>query len=227
MTTKLKPGDRVKLARTCGEPNRLCLAPVGGAVKQSVAEVPSVEGTAEPFRGSLVKWQVGKGETTGEVKEKITESTTVEGKKVKATKNKPRYLIKNDSTGNVTVHRAKSLALVEDNSKLKPKHQEILVDFQSAVNMNASEVKQWLKTDESKSVGQKDKNGKIKGRKSGKKIVKILKKDLSDYRKKDFKHMKKVVGYVHRHLAQKPSGDIESTPWRYSLMNWGHDPLKN
>ncbi len=38
--------------------------------------------------------------------------------------------------------------------------------------------------------------------------------------------MAKVVGYVHRHLAQRPEGDIEETPWRYSLMNWGHDPLK-
>ncbi|MEM7594528.1 MAG: HVA1 family protein [Cyanobacteria bacterium P01_A01_bin.83] len=177
--------------------------------------------------GDRVKWQVGKGETTGEVKQKLTGSTTVEGRKVKATKHKPRYLIKNDNTGNVTVHRAKSLALVEDNSTLKPKHQEILNNFQSVVNMNTSEVKQWLKTDQSKSVGQKNEKGKIKGRKSGKKIVKILKKDKADYRKKDFKHMKKVVGYVHRHLAQKPNGDVESTPWRYSLMNWGHDPLKN
>jgi len=32
--------------------------------------------------------------------------------------------------------------------------------------------------------------------------------------------------YVHRHLAHRPSGDVERTPWRYSLMNWGHDPLK-
>ncbi len=37
--------------------------------------------------------------------------------------------------------------------------------------------------------------------------------------------MRKVVGYVHRHLAQRPSGDAEGTAWRYSLMNWGHDPL--
>ena len=38
--------------------------------------------------------------------------------------------------------------------------------------------------------------------------------------------MKKVVSYVHRHSAQKPSGDIEHSRWRLSLMNWGHDPLK-
>ena len=38
--------------------------------------------------------------------------------------------------------------------------------------------------------------------------------------------MRKVVGYVHRHLAQRPKGDVTETKWRYSLMNWGHDPLK-
>lgn len=177
-------------------------------------------------QGDRVKWKVGQGETTGKITEKVTESTTVNGKNITATKNKPRYLVENDNTGNVTAHKAKSLSPIDDDSKLKPEQKEILDDFNEAVNMSASEIKQWLKTDESNSVGQKDKNGKIKGRKSGKKIVKILKKDPSKYKKKDFKHMKKVVSYVHRHLAQKPSGDVEETPWRYSLMNWGNDPLK-
>ena len=39
-------------------------------------------------------------------------------------------------------------------------------------------------------------------------------------------HMQRVVSYVHRHQAQKPSGDVEDSTWRYSLLNWGHDPLK-
>jgi len=39
--------------------------------------------------------------------------------------------------------------------------------------------------------------------------------------------MDKVIGYVHRHTAQKPSGDIEDSNWRYSLMNWGHDPCES
>lgn len=42
----------------------------------------------------------------------------------------------------------------------------------------------------------------------------------------DHEHMAKVVGYVHRHLAQRPSGDVTDTRWRYSLMNWGHDPAR-
>ena len=177
-------------------------------------------------KGDRVKWSVGRGETTGKVTRKITESTTVDGKEVVATKNKPRYLVKNDNTGNVSAHRAKSLSTVDDEKNLDSEKQEILDEFNEAVNMSASEIKKWLKTEESHSVGQKDKKGKIKGRKSGKKIVKILQKDKSDYQKKDFKHMKKVISYVHRHLAQKPSGDIEETPWRYSLMNWGNDPMK-
>lgn len=176
-------------------------------------------------QGTKVTWKVGMGETTGEVTKKITEPTTVNNRKVNATHKKPRYLVKNDHTNNTSVHRAKSLSILDD-SKFKPEQQEVLQDFREAVNMEAKEIRQWLKTKESNSVGQKDKKGKIKGRKSGKKIIKILNKDSSDYKQKDFKHMKKVVGYVHRHMAQKPSGNIKETPWRYSLMNWGCDPLK-
>ena len=43
----------------------------------------------------------------------------------------------------------------------------------------------------------------------------------------DYEHMRKVVGYVHRHMAQGgPANDKRHSRWRYSLMNWGHDPLK-
>ena len=38
--------------------------------------------------------------------------------------------------------------------------------------------------------------------------------------------MQKVAGYIKRHKAQKPSGDVSSTPWNYSLKNWGHDDSK-
>jgi hypothetical protein len=40
--------------------------------------------------------------------------------------------------------------------------------------------------------------------------------------------MATVVGYIKRHRAQGgPQEDTEHSPWRYSLMNWGHDPLKH
>ena len=56
--------------------------------------------------------------------------------------------------------------------------------------------------------------------------MKILRAKKADLTEDDAAHMRKVVGYLHRHLAQKPSGDVSESPWRYSLMNWGHDPTK-
>jgi hypothetical protein len=41
----------------------------------------------------------------------------------------------------------------------------------------------------------------------------------------DNAHMRKVVGYVNRHLAQRPH-DVQLSNLRHSLMNWGHDPMK-
>lgn len=98
--------------------------------------------------------------------------------------------------------------------------------FRGAVNMTAGELHKWLDTDESKSVGQKSGNNESTGHESGRRIIKILEGKKSDLDDDDYAHMRKVVGYTKRHLAQRPSGDITDTPWRYSLMNWGHDPTK-
>ena len=99
-------------------------------------------------------------------------------------------------------------------------------DFDHAGNMTASELKKWLDTDESKSVGQKKDGGESTGHESGRHIVRILEKKKADLTDDDYAHMRKVVGYVKRHSAQKPKGDITDTDWRYSLMNWGNDPKK-
>ena len=101
-----------------------------------------------------------------------------------------------------------------------------LKEFNEAVNMTPKELENWLKTDHSKEVGQKDDGGESTGHEMGREIVKLLGKKQADYTDEDVKHMQKVVSYVHRHSAQKPKGDVEDTRWRYSLMNWGHDPLK-
>jgi hypothetical protein len=100
-------------------------------------------------------------------------------------------------------------------------------EFRSAVNMTASELQTWLDTDESKQVGQKSAGGgESVGHDSGRKIIAILHTKKADLSDADEAHMRKVVGYIHRHLAQRPQGDVRDTRWRYSLMNWGHDPLK-
>jgi hypothetical protein len=99
-------------------------------------------------------------------------------------------------------------------------------EFHASVNMTAKELESWLKTEESQSVGQKKDDDESIGHKSGKRIIELLHKKKDDYTDDDLSHMKKVVSYVHRHSAQQPEGDVEDTHWRYSLMNWGHDPLK-
>ncbi|WAC70077.1 DUF3140 domain-containing protein [Microbacterium sp. SL75] len=104
--------------------------------------------------------------------------------------------------------------------------QQTKKDFDEAVNMTASELRKWLDTGESKSVGQKKDGGESTGHESGRHIVRILEKKKADLTDDDYAHMRKVVGYVKRHSAQKPKGDVTDTDWRYSLMNWGNDPKK-
>ena len=99
-------------------------------------------------------------------------------------------------------------------------------EFRREVNMSASELKRWLQTDESKSVGQDSGDGESIGHHSGELIVRILSKKAADVTEADEQHMHKVHSYISRHSAQRPAGDLEHTRWRYSLMNWGHDPLK-
>ncbi|MGY1721448.1 DUF3140 domain-containing protein [Blastococcus sp. SYSU DS0533] len=100
-------------------------------------------------------------------------------------------------------------------------------EFGEAVNMTAGELEKWLETEESRSVGQKDGDGESTGHASGRRIVELLRTKKGDLDDGDLAHMRKVHGYVARHLAQRPSEeDVETSRWRYSLMNWGHDPLK-
>lgn len=98
-------------------------------------------------------------------------------------------------------------------------------EFKSAVNMTPGSLKKWLATDESKNAGQSDGKGESTGHASGRRIVELLEKRKADLTDDDVAHMRKVVGYVHRHLKQRPDGDVTETRWRYSLMNWGHDPM--
>jgi hypothetical protein len=99
-------------------------------------------------------------------------------------------------------------------------------DFHRAVNMTADQITKWLETDDSKAVGQKEGSGESVGHRSGRRIVKLLGTAKDDLTPGDLAHMTKVVGYVNRHSKQRPDGDITDTRWRFSLMNWGHDPKK-
>lgn len=103
----------------------------------------------------------------------------------------------------------------------------VLKEFKKLVNMSEKKLDSWLKTEESRDVGFKEGNqSESVGHKSGRKIVQLLDKRSEEMTAPDLKHVHKVVGYIKRHLAQRPDGDVSETRWRYSLMNWGHDPIK-
>ncbi|WVF71957.1 hypothetical protein IAT40_006767 [Kwoniella sp. CBS 6097] len=116
---------------------------------------------------------------------------------------------------------------------------EVVHDFNEIVNMTADELDAFLKTEGSESTGwsKDDGSGESIGHESGRKIVDILKrnpdKDPSKYTDEDKEHMRRVVSYCKRHLAQedklkesKSPEELEKTKSTRSLKNWGHDPLK-
>jgi hypothetical protein len=103
---------------------------------------------------------------------------------------------------------------------------QIWSEWQDLVNMSPSEIEDWLGTEESKSVGDTG-DAASTGRRSAERIVEIRRTRKDALTGDQWEHMAKVTGYIKRHCAQGgPSGDVESSKWRYSLMNWGHDPLK-
>ncbi|KAI1845337.1 hypothetical protein JX265_005200 [Neoarthrinium moseri] len=111
--------------------------------------------------------------------------------------------------------------------------QTVIEEFNDIVNMSASELETWLKEESSESAGwnKDDGSGETIGHESGRKIIEILtknpKKDATKYDDDDIAHMRRVVAYCKRHLAQeeKAKQDPESKSAR-SLKNWGHDPQK-
>jgi hypothetical protein len=107
-------------------------------------------------------------------------------------------------------------------------------EFRRVVNMPPARLRKWLEGETSRSVGMTREGEKVTGPEQGESVghhmgTRILeiratpKAALTDQDKAD---MRKVIGYVHRPLQQRPSGEVKDSRWRQSLMNWGHDPLR-
>ncbi|KAL2063790.1 hypothetical protein VTL71DRAFT_5595 [Oculimacula yallundae] len=116
-------------------------------------------------------------------------------------------------------------------------NETVIKEFNELVNMTAPELEKWLKGEDSTGAGwsKDDGSGETIGHDSGRQIVEILKKNperdedgYDEARSDDIPHMRKVVAYCKRHLAQeeKAKQDTESKSYK-SLKNWGHDALKN
>ncbi|GAA83103.1 hypothetical protein RIB2604_02604050 [Aspergillus luchuensis] len=130
----------------------------------------------------------------------------------------------------------------------------VIDEFNSLVNMTPNELRDWLKGTQSQSSGwtnESSSSGETIGHERhvshlllhyyyhnisypilcGRKIVSILEhnpsKDPSGYSDEDVDHMRKVVSYCKRHLAQEETAKQNTDSKSYkSLKNWGHDPLK-
>jgi len=107
--------------------------------------------------------------------------------------------------------------------------ERIASDFRALVNMSADELRDWLETSCSKAVGWKGPDGRRAesvGHASGRRTLSHLRKPPAERTFDDEVHMRKAIGFIRRHRAQEPANPVTSR-WRYSLMNWGHDPLKD
>ena len=60
-------------------------------------------------KGDRVKWKSHGGEAVGEVEKKITTETEAGGRKVKASKDEPQYLVKSEKSGGTAVHKPSAL----------------------------------------------------------------------------------------------------------------------
>ncbi|KAJ9646614.1 hypothetical protein H2199_002663 [Coniosporium tulheliwenetii] len=109
----------------------------------------------------------------------------------------------------------------------------VIEEFNELVNMSADELQDWLGSEESVGAGwsKDDGSGETIGHESGRKIIKILEKnpnkDPDSYDEEDIAHMRKVVAYCKRHLAQEEKAKRDTNSKSYkSLKNWGHDAQK-
>jgi hypothetical protein len=99
--------------------------------------------------------------------------------------------------------------------------------FAALVNMEAAELEAWLDGEESRAVGwTRPGEEDSVGRQSGRHIARILRSPREKLDEADYRQMRRTIGFIRRHRAQEPA-NIVTSRWRYSLMNWGHDPLKD
>ena len=64
---------------------------------------------AEFKKGDKVEWNSHGSKAVGKVKKKITEETEAGGRKVKASKDEPQYLVESDKSGGEAVHKPSAL----------------------------------------------------------------------------------------------------------------------
>jgi hypothetical protein len=65
---------------------------------------------AQEFKqGDRVEWNFGRGKAVGVVQKKLTSPTKVDGQKVAASEEDPRYLVKSEKSGKEAAHKPSAL----------------------------------------------------------------------------------------------------------------------
>ena len=179
---------------------------------------------------AIPKTKAAAKSTTGAPKKSTTSVASKKASKISTAARKPATVKK---AAPKAVKRSASVAKKATAKKAVPgkapklNTDQVIKEFRAVVNLTRSQLERWLGMPDSKKLGFKDeiKAGTV-GHESGHRILKILSKRRDKYTDDDLRHMQTVVGFVLSHRAQKPPGDIVASNWRYSLMNWGHDPTK-
>lgn len=104
--------------------------------------------------------------------------------------------------------------------------EQIHAEFREFINMGAGELGKFLYSPESKLVDAEPMETDISARKGGDRTIKILRKKRFELTKTNYEHMERATAFITKKLSEQPEGDISESVWRYSLMSWGHDPMK-
>lgn len=230
MAAKVKVGDKVEWGTSQGKTK--------GVVKKKVTSPMKIKGHEVKASKDNPQYLVESSKTGEKAAHKAEALKKTSAKKASkkstskkssgaASAKKKSPTAKKKSSGSSSAKTSKRTSTAKKTSRSKDDDDQVIKDFKQMVNLAPKTLEKWLDTAESKKVGFKDDGkGESVGHESGAKILKILAKRKDKYTDDDVKHIHKVVGYIKRHLAQKPKGDISASNWRYSLMNWGHDPTK-
>lgn len=107
-----------------------------------------------------------------------------------------------------------------------PSSPELLTLWTRSVNCTPEQIEEWHTTAESAAVGTR-RPGDVwsVGQLAGQRTVELLETPPAEWTEADRAHVRRVAGFVRRHRAQWPRGDVRASRWRHSLRNWGHDPL--
>ncbi len=100
--------------------------------------------------------------------------------------------------------------------------------FRELINVSPTGLHGWLSAreattepvgDQSQGTGAKS----VGATRSGRRIIEILGKPDDALGVEDLRHMRKAIGYIERHLAERPKNDQALPGWAANLRDWGHD----